>query len=118
VRLEDQRVQGPKRPTKDGGAPREEFPERQGSRLFFVDPEELRRREERRKWIDGVAFFLSRFRWDVYATLSFKWEVSEAYAERKVREFLQWFGPQVYAYVTLERGSAGGHAASLATKQR
>ncbi len=74
--------------------------------------------DRQRLWNDEVreqGDWLAKFHWQVYATPSFRLEVSRVQARSAVQRWLRKLGSDVYAYVTYEEGKAGGrtHAHAL-----
>ena len=69
--------------------------------------EEIRRREERDRFIEEGGRFLSRFQWEVFASPTFRYPVDEWVARSEVEEFVRGFGPGTYAAAAYEVGPAG-----------
>lgn len=77
-------------------------------RPVLADPEDDRRVTEAQVHREAYGEFLSHFKWDLYATPSFKWPVTYSQARAAVHDWVSFFGPQAYAVVAYERGLAGG----------
>lgn len=71
-------------------------------------------REAKEDWDYGqeTGKLLAGFRWDNFATLTFKDPVSFDFADRAVRRFVQVLGDTAYAFHGLERGRVGEHVHS------
>ena len=77
-------------------------------RPTLMSREDQLRTIEAARYRDAYGDFLSRFKWDLYATPSFKWPVSYHQARTSAHEFISHFGTQAYAVVAYETGPVGG----------
>ena len=71
------------------------------------DPDAVQAAQRQRQWIRVLGDWLSTFHWQAYLTLTFRYAVSPEYAIEMVKVWLGGLGPQVYAYMTVERGDEG-----------
>ena len=78
-----------------------------GQQHSRFDPHAFQAAQRQRQWIRVLGDWLSTFHWQAYLTLTFRYAVSAEYAIEMVRVWLAGLGPEVYAYMTVERGDEG-----------
>ena len=71
---------------------------------------------EQQRLVNALGDFLSEFHWQWFVTATFKYQVSEEFAKRVMKEWLTQVSPNAYAWIAPEQGALGGsiHCHALA----